>query len=144
MCQTTGSQSSADLRTTFCSFDFCGVVLSIRLPSFGKVQQSRGNTAGFRLALSLIVLGKVSRWCLYSEWGKLRPSAETTFLSHRSLGDLRAGGFLTVLCLPLQTPAALQISLWGLRALFPNLMVDKLLVEEHFLTGFYIKESFGC
>lgn len=103
-----------------------------RLPGFGKGQQSRSDTAGFRFILSLIVLGKVSRWCLYSEWEKLRPSAEITFLSHRSWGDSRACKFLTVLCWALQTPAALQINLWGLNALFPNLRVDKLLIEGAF------------
>lgn len=89
-------------------------------------QKSRGDTAGFRFVLSLIVLGKVCSWCLYLEQGKLRPSAEIAFLSHRLWGDSRAGEFLAVLRSPLQTPAALQISLGGLKALFPNLRVDKL------------------
>ncbi|KAK2534135.1 Fars2 [Columba guinea] len=40
----------------------------------------------------LLQQGKVSSWCLYLEQGKLRPSAEIAFLSHRLWGDSRAAG----------------------------------------------------
>lgn len=88
----------------------------------------RGNRIGVTQLdscwFSLIFLGKVSRWCLYSWWGKLKLPPEPQIM-----GCLES---LTVLCSPLQTPTALQISLWGLKALFPNLRVDKLLIEGAF------------
>ena len=108
-----------------------------RWPSFGQGQQGRGSAAGCRCSLSPVILGKVSRWCGYSKWGELRPSAEIAFLSPRLRGDWRAGELLSVLCSPPQTPAALQGSLagWGLISHWQR---------EHFLTGFSTEEPPGC